>query len=160
MKTALAVFLLLCAPGFAKAKPHYEYQDGVLVKFQDIPAGSTCNTSGSINANTKQNGVADTSSSTNCYSKTRRLYTIAIGEHTVVIQPVLNKKQFASVVSTYGLAAFWIKNSVLAGLRAGTHVQVRSVGDDFYVKVGQRESKYRVVEDNGDSPTPPSRTRS
>ncbi len=140
MKRGLAIvfLLLLSAVANAKDKPQADYQDAVLVGFQTVHSGSSCSTSGQIKGEEDSSGnvTGKTHASTNCEESTVRHYTVKVGEHTYVLKPTL---------SWWASPAF-TKNSVLANLLPGTHVQVRTDEKGFYVKVGKRESKYAIVE--------------
>jgi len=60
-----------------------------------------------------------------------RIYTIQVGSNTYVLEP---------------LPVFLYKSSVLMNQLPGTHLLVRTDGHSFYVKIGNRESHYGIVE--------------
>jgi hypothetical protein len=143
--------LLLCLTPFAwsSSKPEPAYQDAVLKDFRFVQQGQHCRTNGgstgTVNANTDDSGYTNgslnstSSSVTNCSPNMVALYTITIGEHEFVLTP--RRLPFSGSL----IAAPFRKNSDLAGLLPGTGIKIRSEGDTFYVKVGKRESAYKIV---------------
>ena len=61
-----------------------------------------------------------------------------------MIEPELTKGQKGAALATLGWSARFAKEGVLADQLPGTHVLVRSDANGFWVKVGKRESRYRV----------------
>jgi hypothetical protein len=124
---------LLCFQ--AQAKPHkdVQYQDAVLLSFRNVATGSSCTSTGSGKAKTDDNGDTEgnTSGQTDCSNNIVRRYTVQLGNITYVL------------VRAYG---FSFKSSVLANQLPGTHVLVRTDEHGFYVKIGDRESRYDIVE--------------
>lgn len=145
---ALTFLAFLGITSWAKNKPDADYQDGVLVSFKTITTGSSCSSSGHVNGTTDTNGnIAGTTNSTaNCSDVTHRLYTVSVGENTFVLKPGLSKGSKAGAVASLGWSTLFAKDSVLSNQLPGTHIKVRSDADGFYVKVGNRESRYSVAD--------------
>lgn len=143
MKTTLLIctILLSCTAGFAKSHPALDYQDGVLVSFRAVTTGTNCSheakTTGDVDADTDDNGhtsgtvSAKTNGSTDCSNTYERLYTVQSGEHTYVLE--------------YEGAAFY-RPSVLAKCLPGMQVKVASDGKHFYVRIGEKESRFQIIE--------------
>src|ERR1700729_141291 len=97
MKALIALVLLVSAPVFAKDKPQYTHQNGVLVAFHTEHTGTNCSqsadTSGTVNANTDDNGnTRDTVKSTTSGNESgrdteRALYTVKSGANVFVLTP-------------------------------------------------------------------------
>lgn len=124
----LALFLLLSLPGFAAKKDKGPYQDGVLVSFKTVTVGQSCEGS---SASTHESGDLKTKASANCQDTTGALYTISENGHELVLQPRMR---------------LFNKPSVLYGVLPGTHIQINIKGSTLSVKVGQKESKFDLVE--------------
>ena len=147
MKVLAALLLCLSTCAFAKDEP--TYQDGTLKDFKTVQQGQTCRTAGgsssSVNTNTSDNGITtgsiDTSSgaSTRCSPNMVAFYTVTVGEHEYVVTP------HHMPLSSSPIAMAFHKNSDLAGVLPGTPVKVRTEGDNFYVKIGKRESTFKLV---------------
>lgn len=149
-RTLLATLFLIAIPAFAKEKP--VYQDGVFKSFSTSSDGSTCNSSGTINgrvnADSDSTGTvnATTSSSTNCYARHTANYTVIVGQQTFVLYPAPSVAKVGGIMLTMGIASAFYKNSVLYGQLPGIPIKIRSNGSgDFYVKVGKRESEYKLA---------------
>ena len=134
--------LLLCisictvaAIAFAKAKerPDSDYQDGVLVSFRTISSGSNCSSSGTVKGSVDENGNVEgkTDSRGSCQDTSVRLYTVKVGDSTFVIK--------------HGVE-IWNRESVLARQLPGFKFKVRTQKDKLYIKVGERESPFFLVE--------------
>lgn len=140
---------VLGQPAFAKENKHADsdYQDAVLVKFVTVTTGSSCSSSGDTNGKVDDNGnvSATSSGTTNCANRTKRHYTLSVGQQTFVIEPEPTRGQKGTALATLGWSAAFAKQSVLADQLPGTHVMVRTDADGFWVKIGKRESLYRVV---------------
>jgi hypothetical protein len=148
-----------CGIAWAAKKPEPVYQDAVLKDFHTEQHGSFCSTSGdtngSIDADTDSNGntsgtvKATSTASTSCSPRMMAYYTVVMGEHTFVLSPtepggVVAAKGLA-IIATGGMGAFFLKkNSVLYGVLPGTPIKMRSEGGTVYVKVGKRESQYKM----------------
>ena len=134
----LSLCILLCAVvsiAFAKTKerPDSDYQDGVLVSFRTVAAGSNCSSSGSMKGSVDESGnvegKADHSGS--CQDVNVRLYTIKVGDNTFVIKHAPEN---------------WNRKSVLEQQLPGFKFKVRAQKDKLYIKVGERESPFFLVE--------------
>jgi hypothetical protein len=119
---------------FAKTKerPDSDYQDGELVSFRTVAAGSNCSSSGAVKGSVDEvgnlEGKAENSGS--CYDIGVRLYTIKVGSHTLVVKHAPEN---------------WNRDSVLARQLPGFTFKVRTQKDKLYIKVGERESPFFVV---------------
>lgn len=155
MRRSLLPILLLCLSAFAKDKPHYTYQDALLVSFRDVVSGSSCvhssETTGDVKANTDDGYTsgtvnATTTGTSECSNNASRLYTINVAGQTYIIRHSMTGGQMATAMVTMGWGALFMKQSVLANQLPGTHVFVRSDEHGLYVKLGKRESRFKVVE--------------
>jgi len=147
----------MALPALAKQKPAYTYEDGVMIDFQMVNSGKHCSTSadtrGDIDARTDDEGntrgtvEAHTSGSTVCSNTRRAVYRVSVGEHVYTLEPYVGADRVAAaMVPIVGLAYLAAKKqSVLYGVLPGTHVEVRTESGAFYVRVGKRESKYRLA---------------
>ena len=148
MKRLASIVLLLSSAAWAKDKPvPADYQDAVLVKFVTVTTGSSCSSSGNTLGKVDDDGnlTANSSGSADCSNQTTRHYTLSVGPQVFVIEPELTKGQKGAALATLGWSARFAKESVLAYELPGTHVLVRTDAEGFWVKVGKRESRYRVV---------------
>ncbi len=143
--------LILCASTvFAATKPEPVYQDAVLKDFKRVQTGQSCSTYGSsngnVNAHTNDSGntngtiTTNSSASTTCSPTIMTLYTVVVGDHEYVVTPT--DKLFSG---EHLARSFLHKSSDLAGILPGTPIKVRTEGKDFYVKVGKRESTFKMV---------------
>ena len=130
--------ILLCAfvtIAFAKPKsrPDSDYQDGVLVSFQIVAAGSDCSSSGSLKGSVDDSGSVEgtSNSSGSCYNIGVRLYTIKVGDNTFVIKHAPEN---------------WNRKSVLDQQLPGLKFKVRTQKDRLFIRVGERESPFFAVE--------------
>jgi hypothetical protein len=153
---ALALLFLLSTPiVFAKDKPVYSYQDGVLQSFHTEQTGKRCSsdadTTGTVNANTDGNGNTDgtihatTTGSTTCRDTQRTLYTVKVAENTFVLTPAESGTGTAAGFATLGWSRVFAKNNVLTYQLPGTPIKIRSDGKHYVVKIGDRESLYSIV---------------
>jgi len=134
----LSLCILFCAVvtiAFAKTKerPDSDYQDGVLVSFRTDAAGSNCSSSGSVKGSVDDDGEVEgtTDSSGSCHNISVRLYTIKVGDSTFVIKHAPEN---------------WNRRSVLDQQLPGFRFKVRTQKDKLYIKVGERESPFFLVE--------------
>jgi hypothetical protein len=144
----IAALALLSSVASAKGKhPDVIYQDAVLVKFITVTTGNSCSHNGSTSGKVDDDGSisANSSGTSDCTNLTKRHYTISVGQQTFEIEPEFTKGQKGAALATLGWSAAFAKQSVLSDQLPGTHVLVRSDSDGFWVKVGKRESRYRVV---------------
>lgn len=121
----LLVVMLLCSLAYAKDKRHY--QDAVLVSFKTVTTGQSCQGS----ASTQKSNDLKTEANASCQDTTGAFYTVAEGGHELVLRPRMR---------------FLNRASVLSGLLPGTHLQISSDSKAVYVKVGDKESKFDLVE--------------
>jgi hypothetical protein len=152
----LSLLLLMSVPAFAG---HGAYLDGTFVNFKTIRSGRSCsgtgNTTGNINASTYDNGSsadttgtvnATTYTSSSCADTSSAIYAVLVGDHIYTLRPYVSPTKVLSVMASMGTAAFFYKNSALYGQLPGTAIKVRSDGNGaFYIKVGKRESRYKLV---------------
>jgi hypothetical protein len=128
---ALALLLILAMPTFAKDKhPDSDYQDGTLVSFRTASTGSSCSNQGQATGSVDDSGNVNASSrgSSNCSDDLVRYYTIRSGDSTLVIAPVV------------------VFRSVLSNQMPGATFRMRFDGKHVFVKIGDKESKFSVVE--------------
>lgn len=123
------------------------YQDPVLKSFITIPTGQDCHTSGSSTGTTDSagNSRASGNANTNCSDTTVVHYTIVIGEQTLVIEPTSSGKAKVGSALSLGWSTAFAKNSSLYGQLPGTHIQIRAEGGNYHVRVGKKESVYKLV---------------
>jgi hypothetical protein len=130
---AIVLSILLCSQAWASPHKDAQYQDAVLVSFKDVKNGSSCSSSGSVKANTDDRGDTEgsTSSQTNCSNKVVRRYTIQLGSNTFVL--------------VYGYNLLNLHNDLSKQL-PGARLRVRSDKGRFYVRIGDKEVRYDIVE--------------
>jgi hypothetical protein len=149
-----------CGTAWAAKKPEPVYQDAILKDFHTEQQGKHCSTSGDTNgtikADTDSDGTtngtvtATTTSSTSCTPRMVAFYTVVMGDHTFVLSPTesggVAAAKGVAIIATGGMGAFFLKkNSVLYGVLPGTPIKMRSEGGTVYIKVGKRESEYKIV---------------
>jgi hypothetical protein len=139
----LLAILVLVVSASAKNKKAADgdYHDGVLVKFETVSSGLSCSSSGSGKVN--DNGQVNVSNSGSCSEDSVGHYTVAVGDVSYVLAPALAHPKTA--LFTLGYSAAFQKHSVLYAQLPQTAVKVRVSKDKLYVKIGDRESPYRVV---------------
>jgi hypothetical protein len=152
---ALVLFFLLTLPAAGKDRPQYTYQDGVLQSFRTEQTGTQCShtsdTSGTVNANTdddgRTNGTVDatTTGRTSCEDTERALYTVKSGDNTFVLTPDRGTGAKAGALLSMGWSTVFAKNSVLANRLPGTVLLLRGDGKHYFIKIGNRESMYAAV---------------
>lgn len=131
MKQVLAVVLMTLAAtcAVAKDKPKdSDYLEGKLVSFERIKDGASCSSTGA--GTVSDDGAVKTTGTTDCSSDYVSHYTIGVGDHVYVLSP--------------GFSLF-MKDTVLYLQPIGTAVKLRVHKSKAYVKVGDRESAYRIV---------------
>jgi hypothetical protein len=159
----IALLVFGCGTAWATKKPEPVYQDAVLKNFHTEQQGKFCTTSGdtngTVNANTDSdghtNGTVNTTSSasTSCSPRMVAYYTVVMGEHVFTLSPATSSGKKAAKVGTamltFGIGAIvwnaFDKNSALYGVLPGTPIKMRSESGTVYVKVGKRESEYKLV---------------
>jgi hypothetical protein len=151
---ALLMLGLLSIPALAKDKPIYTYQIAVLQSFHSETTGTRCtgsaDTDGTIDANTNEGSTRGTVQSTTtgnatCSDRQRGVYTIKVGESTLVLTPYSPMKREGGGLIGLGWNKAFTKNSVLASQLPGAALQIRSDGNHYFVRVGDRESAYTAV---------------
>ncbi len=130
---SIVLCFLLCPQVWAKPPKDAQYQDAVLVSFKDVKTGASCSSSGSVKASTDDSGDTEgsTSSKINCANTIVRQYTIQLGSNTLVL--------------VYGYN-FLNLHTDLAKQLPGAHLRVRSDKLGFYVRIGDKEARYNIVE--------------
>lgn len=130
---AIILSFLLCSQAWGKSHRDADYQDAVLVSFRDVKTDSSCASNGTFKANTDSSGdtTGIVSGKTNCQNKIVREYTIRLGDNTFVI--------------VYGYNFLNLHND-LSKLLPGAHLRVRSEKSGFYVRIGDKEARYDIIE--------------
>lgn len=130
---AIVLSFLLCSQAWAKPHKDAEYQDAVLVSFKDVMTGSSCSSNGTVEANTDDSGdtKGSTSSRTECANRIVRQYTIHVGSNTFVL--------------VYGYNFLNLHNDLSKQL-PGAHFRIRSDKRGIYVRIGDKEALYNIVE--------------
>ena len=159
----IALLIFGCDTAWAAKKPEPVYQDAVLKNFHTEQQGKFCttsgNTNGTVNANTDSDGNtngtvnATSSASTSCSPRMVAYYTVVMGEHVFTLSPATSSGKKAAKVGTamltFGIGAIvwnaFDKNSSLYGVLPETPVKMRSESGAVYIKVGKRESEYKIV---------------
>jgi hypothetical protein len=159
---AVGLAVLFPLAGQAKNKQEASYQDAVLVDFHMVMTGKHCSTfadtEGTVNATTTVAGDtadttgnvnATTNATTDCFNKNKAVYRVSVGDHIYTVEPYIGADRVAAAMVPTACLAYLLatkKDSVLYGLLPGTHVQMRSEpGGAFYVEVGKRESRYKLM---------------
>lgn len=105
----------------------------MLVGFKDVAGGSKCDSNSTIKASTDDHGGTSgtVSSQTDCANRTVRQYTVQLGNNTLVI--------------VYGYNFLNLHNELVKQL-PGAHLTVCAEKNILYVRFGEREVKYNIVE--------------
>ena len=129
---AIVLCFLLCYQAWAKPHKDAKYQDAVLVSFRDVASGSSCSSSGTVQANTDDSGdtTGTASSRGNCSNHTVRQYTIQVESHTYVL--------------VYGYNFLNLHNDLSKQL-PGAPFRVRFDKRGIYVQIGKKEALYDIV---------------
>jgi hypothetical protein len=146
-KPVAAVFLLFAVANFslAKDKPKdSDYQPGVLISFRTQTNGSSC--SGRVDGTVGESGQVDAGTRSSCSDRTVRLYTIQVGGQTFTVEPAYTGKQKARGFATLGWSTVFEKGSVLRNQLPGAQIEVRSDSSDLFIRVQNKESKFKIVE--------------
>ena len=140
MKLAVVVLMLLsCA-----AAEDAAYRDAVLLSFRDVASGASC--SGSVRAHSGSSGDVTGQTDTDCSQNYQRQYSIQMGKQIFVLVFTGSAKARAAAAATLGFSSMFSKSSALRDQLPGAHLLIRSDSSGVYVKVGKRESRYRIVE--------------
>jgi hypothetical protein len=158
MKKLCLLALLVAVPAFAAKHSDSEYQLGRMVSFHTEQSGRHCTsseqTNGNVNAYTDDSGNtsgtvrASSYGSSSCTPITKAYYTVKVGDNTFVLTPAVSAAKVGVALVTLGIGTAFMKNSVLYGTLPGTPILVRSENGTFYVKVGKRESDYKLAAAN------------
>lgn len=144
MKLVLAIVLLLLNSAHAKDKPKdSDYQPGTLVSFRTVTTGSSC--SGNTDGKVEDSGNVSATTRSNCQDTTVRVYTIRVGDQTLSVEPAMTGKKKAMGFATLGWSAAFDKGSVLRDQLPGAAIEVRSDPSGLYIRIGKKESKFKVV---------------
>ena len=144
MKLVLPIVLLLVNFAHAKGKPKdSDYQPGTLVSFRTVTTGSSC--SGSTDGNVEDSGNVSATTRSNCQNTTARIYTIHVGEQNLTVEPGVTGKKKAVGMATLGWSFVFDKGCVLRDQLPGAAIEVRSDPSGLYIRVGKKESKFKIV---------------
>ena len=141
----LALILLLLAPLAAhpSPKPNPAYLDGTLVNMKRQSFGAYCSTQSTITMADSTSG--NSSGSANCSPRVQYIYTVRVGPQTMELVQFTSAVSIATYAATLGVSGLFRKSSVLYGQMPGTAMQIRKDGRTYYVKIGKRESPYKLV---------------
>ena len=142
------VFVISFAlPSWAVQRGDAGFQDAVLVRYENVLTGTNCQTSGSPHSEGTGDGTVETqgTATTECSDVFYRHYIIRVGENTYVLARSSSRKSQGFGLATLGWAHAFEKESVLANLLLGTQLKVRTDADGFHIKVGKRESLFKVL---------------
>lgn len=143
----ILVVVLFAASAFAKDKPKdSDYQPATLVSFHTETRGAYC--SSSADGTVDGSGNIHASGDSSCRDRTIRVYEIRVGNQSLSLEPALDARQQAAVLGSLGFARLVMKDSVLHDQVPGAAIEVRGDPSGLYVRVGKRESKFRVVAGN------------
>lgn len=146
-RLALALLCCFSLAASASKKPEPVYQDGVLIKVQDVDNGVKCHTDATGNGHSDDNGNtrSEATADTTCSERIKHLYTVKVGDSLFILEASQSNKQKGIGMATLGWSNAFNKENVLAYQLPGSHVQVRSDENGIHIKVGKRESLYTVV---------------
>jgi hypothetical protein len=120
-----------------------DYQDGVLTKIRTVVVGNSCSNSTQSDAATYGNTARRTfDASARCSDIRGAVYTVQVGSTEYEITP--DHSRVARASSYLPLSATFLHQSSLANHMPGTAVKLRTEGDVVFVRIGKRESQYRV----------------
>jgi hypothetical protein len=139
-----SLLVLLSIPlTLAAATDSAVYQDGVLTKIRTTVIGNSCTTSTQTDAATYGNTARRTlDASARCSDIHGAIYTVQVGNTEYELTPDHSRAARASAYLP--LSATFLKQSSLANHLPGTAVKFRRDEDGFLVRVGKRESRYRI----------------
>jgi hypothetical protein len=139
-----SLLVLLSIPlTLAAATDSAAYQDGVLTKIRTTVIGNSCTTSTQTDAATYGNTARRTfDASARCSDIHGAIYTVQVGNTEYELTPDHSRAARASAYLP--LSATFLKQSSLANHLPGTAVKFRRDEDGFLVRVGKRESHYRI----------------
>lgn len=152
---ALAILLLCSTAALCEKKPEPVYQEAIFKSYRSVSMGSNCDssgtTTGTVNASTdamgNTNGTVNANTQTHgsCSDVTMAVYAVAIGSQIFTLTPTSTLVGSSVSFVTLGLSNAFKRDSVLYGQLPGTPIRIRSEGGVFYVKVGKRESMYKLI---------------
>jgi hypothetical protein len=152
LKRCTAVFLAASCV-VAVAKPKAAYQDAVLKNFSSERHQTRCASSeknssglssrGSGGGSNSASGRSGANGAAPCGVHVVSVFTVVADEHVYVLTPAL-----LGEYAPTGLGRFLVRSPSLEGALPGTPVKMRSDGGDIYIKVGNRESEYKLVSAN------------
>ena len=145
MKSTLVTCILVVAQvgTCAAQKADIDYQDGVLVGSITENTGTNC--SGTVNGQVDDNGniTGRSESSGNCVNTVTHFYTVRVGETIITLRRTVTTSGKAMALATMGGA--FMNQSVLADEHPGAQFKIRIEDGSAHVKIGGRESVYRIV---------------
>jgi hypothetical protein len=137
------LFLLSIPLTLAAATDSAVYQDDILTKIRTTVIGNSCTTSTQTDAATYGNTARRTlDASARCSDIHGAIYTVQVGNTEYELTPDHSRAARASAYLP--LSATFLKQSSLANHLPGTPVKFRRDEDGFLVRVGKRESHYRI----------------
>lgn len=152
-----AILLIACLPMLADGATRHggrtgDWQDAILVSFKTVAIGSSCSTTGNVQAEAynRDNINATTNADTVCGNTVATLYTLRVGQNVLEVEPTISGGKTAAesalVIGTIGYGALFLRNRVsLKDRLPGTHASIRQHGSKVEISVGKRHSLYTVV---------------
>ena len=109
-----------------------------------VSSGQSCSTSATTNATATGNSTAtaNTTANTTCCPTRQALYTVAVANQVMVITPTISR---TAALLTLGWSAVFAHDSCLYGALPGASFKMWGEGGKYHVKLGKRESVYRLV---------------
>jgi hypothetical protein len=133
------------APAFANEKPQYAYQEGILQSSRHERSGNHCiessNASESAGASTEGRGDETSAGFNSCNDDDSIAFTVESGGAIYILTPKGDCDPSKGGLVIRAL----IRHSVLENQPPQTHIELRSDGRHFFVKLGDRESMYSVA---------------
>lgn len=145
MKSTLVTCILVVAQvtTCAAQKADIDYQDGVLVGSITENAGTSCSSYRTVNGQVDDNGkiTGRSDSSGGCVNTVTFFYTVRVGETIFTLRQTFTTSEKTMASSS----ALFMKQSVLADEHPGAQFKIRIEDGTAHVKIGGRESVYRIV---------------
>lgn len=109
-----------------------------------VSSGQSCSTSATTNATATGNSTAtaNITANTTCSPTRQALYTVAVANQVMVITPTISR---TAALLTLGWSAVFAHDSCLYGALPGASFKMWGEGGKYHVKLGKRESVYRLV---------------
>ena len=143
MKHCGSVLFLFLPFALSAAAGAPAWQDGVLTKVRTTVVDNACSTSTQSDAATYGNTARRTiDASARCSDIRGAIYTVQVGDTAYELTP--DHSRVARATSYLPLSATLLKQSSLANHMPGTPVKFRRDDEGFLVRVGNRESHYRL----------------